>query len=83
MDRQQWLAVRDSGSLGQCLRSRERYVHVSKPLEVIFAVQIGGDVRRFGCHEFYGVTPNRGTTLNTGRNKAKRERKAARKSGGF
>lgn len=27
--RSDWLAIRDSGSLGQTYRSRERYLHVS------------------------------------------------------
>lgn len=75
MDRQKWLAVRDSKSLGQCLRGLSRFVHVSKTLEVVWAEQIGGDARLFGAVEFMGVAPIPGKTFNIGRNKAKRTRK--------
>ena len=79
--RKHWLAIRDSGSLGQCLRKRGRFIHVSKLLEVVFAEQIGGDARLFGAIEYMGVSPVRGKTLNIGRNAAKRARKlGARKS---
>jgi hypothetical protein len=30
MDRKKWLAIRDSGSLGQFFRSRSRFIHISK-----------------------------------------------------
>lgn len=75
--REHWLAIRDSDSLGQCLRARSRFVHVSKTLEVVFAEQIGGDVRLYGAIEYMGVSPVRGKTLNLGRNAAKRAARAA------
>ncbi|MUV13562.1 hypothetical protein [Noviluteimonas gilva] len=68
------------GSLAQFLRSREKFIHVSKTLEVVWAEQIGGDVRRFGCVEFLGVSPDPGKVRNIGRNAAKRAHRASKTS---
>lgn len=62
--REDWLAIRDSGSLGQCLRARSRFIHVSKLLA-------DGLISRV-------VSTQPGRTLNIGRNAAKRAAKAAR-----
>jgi hypothetical protein len=70
MDRQQWLAVRDSGSLGQCLRSRGRLIHLSKPLVVV-----DGDD---GSGPRVVVSPLPGITLKLGRNERKRAHRAGK-----
>ena len=68
-ERNHWLSIRDSGSLGQCLRSRERMLHISKPLTNVR--QPDGTIRK-------EVSNLRGNTLNLGRNAAKRAKRAVR-----
>lgn len=57
----------ENGSMGQMLRRRGNYLHISKEL-IVNPLQGPGE-------SFLKVTPERGTAYNIGRNKAKRERR--------
>ena len=76
MDRQQWLAKRDSGSLGQFYRSREHFLHVSRK----FIVNPAAELAKLTGKVFTGPywLPLPGETFTLRRNKAKRERRAGK-----
>lgn len=76
MTRNEWLAKRDSGSLGQFYREREQFVHISKR----FIVNPAAELAKLAGKVFTGPhwLPLPGETLNLGRNKAKREKRAGK-----
>jgi hypothetical protein len=68
MDRQKWLAIRDSGSLGQLFRQRGRMIHQSCAVAML--------PNEAGIHAIPWVEKP-GHTRNLGRNAAKRAARAA------
>ena len=76
MNRKEWLAKRDSGSLGQFLRSREKFLHVSKRFIANPAAEIAKAAGEFFTGSLWLALP--GITHDIGRNKAKREIRAGK-----
>lgn len=76
MDRQEWLAKRDSGSLGQFYRSREQFLHISKRFIANPAAEAARLAGKFFTGPLWLALP--GETRDIGRNKAKREKRAGR-----
>jgi len=76
MDRQKWLARRDSGSLGQTYRAREQFLHISKRFIANPAAKIVRAAGEFFTGPLWLPLP--GVTHDIGRNKAKREARAGK-----
>ena len=83
MDRQAWLAVRDSGSRGQFHKGRERMAHLSAPIgyrdNPDFKPEFPASAINPPVIPFV-VRLGKEGTYNVGRNKAKREDRAKRKA---
>lgn len=88
--REEWVARRNSRSMGQTLRRRERFIHVSVPILLVDEGKPTAhyEINKQGIRTYINKPEKyrlhiKGTDIVLGRNQRKREHRATKSSRGF